>query len=91
VFVDGYYNLGWWGLIAVGIAVGGMLAWTSAFASVVYRARSTLWLPIALAGSLMAFRVDGSFLVDYWGLFVLSVYVSLAGAMLHTLVSRRHA
>lgn len=90
VFVDGYYNLGWWGLIAVGIAVGGMLAWTSAFASVVYRARSTLWLPIALAGSLMAFRVDGSFLVDYWGLFVLSVYVSLAGAMLHTLVSRRH-
>jgi hypothetical protein len=89
VFVDGYYNLGWWGVIAVGIAVGGILAWTSAFASVVYRSRSTLWLPIALGGSLMAFRIDGGFLVDYWGLFVLTVYASFGGAIVQTLILRR--
>src|SRR5262249_44596248 len=55
VFVDGYYNLGWWGVILVGLAVGGILTWTSAIASIVYRHRAMLWLPIGLLGSFMAF------------------------------------
>lgn len=83
VFVDGYYNMGWWGLIVVGIAVGCMLAWTSAFAVEVYRARALIWLPVALLGSLMAFRIDGGFLPDYCGTFVLLGYLVLAGVVLN--------
>jgi hypothetical protein len=83
VFANGYYNLGWWGVIAVGIAVGCMLAWTSAFAVEVFRARAVVWLPMALLGSYMAFRIDGHFLGDYWGPFVLFVYAVLAGSVLN--------
>jgi hypothetical protein len=82
VFVDGYYNLGWWGVIGVGIAVGCMLAWTSAFAAEVYRARALIWLPMALVGSFMAFRIDGAFLPDYCGTFVMFGYVVFAGVVL---------
>lgn len=89
VFVDGYYNLGWWGVVLVGIAVGGMLAWTSAVAAAVYRARAPLWMPMALLGSLMAFRIDGTFLADYWGLFVLSGYAVFGGAIMQTMIARK--
>lgn len=89
VFIDGYYNLGWWGVILVGITVGIMMAWTSAVAAEVYRARASLWMPMALLGSLMAFRIDGSFLGDYWGPFVLCVYVVLGGAILKKIAVRR--
>lgn len=89
VFIDGYYNLGWWGVVLVGLSVGGMLAWTSAVAAVVYRARASLWMPMALIGSLMAFRIDGNFLADYWGLFVLSGYVVCGGAVIQTLTARK--
>lgn len=75
VFVDGYYNLGWWGVIVVGIIVGCMLAWTSALATMVFRARAFIWMPLAMVGSYMAFRVDGTFLTDYCGSFVLLFYV----------------
>lgn len=91
VFVDGYYNLGWWGVVLVGIAVGGILAWTSAVAAVVYRARASLWMPMALLGSLMAFRIDGSFLADYWGPFVLSAYVVFGGALMQRMIARKRA
>ena len=89
VFIDGYYNLGWWGVILVGVIVGVIMAWTSAVAAVVYRARASLWMPIALLGSLMAFRIDGSFLGDYWGPFVISAYVVVGGAIMHTIAFRR--
>jgi hypothetical protein len=76
IFINGYYNLGWWGLIIVSIFAGCALAFTSQFAAAVYRSRVILWLPLALLGSLMAFRIDGHFLNDYWGptlLFALAV------------------
>jgi hypothetical protein len=82
VFVNGYYNLGWWGVLAVGVAVGCMLTWTSAFAVEVFQSRALVWLPMALLGSFMAFRVDGTFLTDYWTMFVLFGYAAVAGATL---------
>lgn len=88
VFVNGYYNLGWWGVIAVGIAVGCILAWTSAIAAKVYRAHALLWLPMALLGSFMAFRIDGHFLADYWGPFVFLGYAVLGGVVMKTLFGR---
>ena len=89
MFIDGYYHLCWWGEIFVGITVGVMLAWTSAVAAVVYRARASLWMPIALLGSLMAVRIDGSFLGDFWGPFVISGYVVFGGAIMHKIAVRR--
>lgn len=91
VFVNGYYNLGWWGVIAVGIAVGCILAWTSAIAAEVYRADALLWLPMALLGSFMAFRIDGHFLADYWGPFVFLGYAVLGGVVMKTLFGRHRA
>ena len=92
VFADGYYNFGLWGVMLVGIAVGCMLAWTSTFAAEVYRARALIWLPMALLGSFMAFRVDGNFLGDYWGSFVLLGYAVFFGAVMKTLLTRdKHA
>ncbi|MCX5724500.1 MAG: hypothetical protein NTX84_08310 [Nitrospirae bacterium] len=89
VFVDGYYNLGWWGVVAVGVAVGCMLAWTSAFAVEVYRARALLWMPLALLGSFMAFRIDGGFLPDYCGTFVLACCLVCVGVVLSPRLSQR--
>jgi hypothetical protein len=86
VFVDGYYNLGWLGVFIVSVAVGCFLAWTSVFAAEVIRDRALLWLPMAFVGSYMAFRIDGSFLIDYWGLFVMFVYALVAGGAWHKLL-----
>jgi hypothetical protein len=80
VFVDGYYNLGWLGVVFVGISVGLILGMTSAVAARVYEKRAIVWMPLALLGSFMAFRVDGDFLSDYWGPFVLFGYALLLGA-----------
>ena len=88
VFINGYYNLGWWGVIVVGIAVGCMLAWTSAFAAEVFRVRALIWLPMALLGSMMAFRIDGAFVADYWGPFVLLSYAAFSGVCMQTLLYR---
>ena len=85
VFVNGYYNLGWWGVVFVGIAVGCILAWTSALAVQVFRAGALLWLPMALLGSYIAFRIDGTFVADYWGPFVLLGYALFASVALKSL------
>jgi hypothetical protein len=82
IFLDGYYNLGWWGVIIVGVSAGCILAWTSAFAREVFRARALIWVPVAMLGGFMAFRVDGNFLADFWGTFVLFGYLLLAAGLL---------
>jgi hypothetical protein len=82
IFVNGYYNLGWWGVILVGIIAGCMLGTTSAFATQVYETRAIMWMPFALLGSYMAFRIDGDFLSDYWGPYVLFLYALFLGASL---------
>jgi MFS family permease len=88
VFVNGYYNRGWVGVVVVGLAVGVILAWTSSMAAEIFQKRAYVWLPVALLGSLMAFRIDGHFLADYWGPFVLMGYAVLAGSALTMLRDR---
>lgn len=89
VFVNGYYNLGGVGVVIVGLSVGFILAFTSAFAGIVFRMRSPLWLPLALLGSYMAFRIDGHFLADFLGPFALLLYAVVGiGAARQVLVKR---
>ena len=91
VFVNGYYNLGWMGTIFVGILVGCILAWTSALATEIFNARALLWIPFALLGSFMAFRIDGHFVSDYWGPFGMLMYAVLAGLILRRILAKRRA
>ncbi len=91
IFMSGYYNAGWIGVIAVAAVCGWILAQTSAIAGTVVRHRSALLLPLVLLGMYMAFRIDGHFLGDYFGPFVLVLYVLLAGTALATILREAEA
>lgn len=89
VFVNGYYNAGTFGVLIVAVSVGFMLACTSAFAATAFSMRSPLWLPVALLGSYMALRIDGHFLADYVGPFVLILYAVIGTAIIKEVTGRR--
>jgi hypothetical protein len=69
LFVSGYYNLGWIGLILASALAGWILAAFAAVSRAIVAANSIIMLPIALLGSFMAFRIDGHFVSDYVGTF----------------------
>lgn len=71
LFVSGYYNLGWTGLIIVSILAGWILAVFAAISRSVISSGSVILLPIGLLGSFMAFRIDGHFVGDYLGPFAM--------------------
>jgi hypothetical protein len=71
IFISGYYNWGWLGLIAVSTAAGLILAIFAAVARGVVACGSALLLPVAMVGAYMAFRIDGHFVADYWGTFAM--------------------
>jgi hypothetical protein len=75
VFVSGYYNAGWLGVLLVSVLCGWILSQTSAIGRVVVRRRAVLLLPLALLGVYIAFRIDGHFLSDYFGSFVFILYL----------------
>lgn len=89
IFVDGYYNLGIIGVIINALGAGLMLAYTSALAGVVIERRALLWMPLALLGSHMAFRIDGFFLGDYLGPFSMLLYVLIGASLLTSLTTSK--
>jgi hypothetical protein len=70
-FVNGYYNLGWGGLLLTSALTGLILATFAAVSRAIVVAGSALLLPVALLGSYVAFRVDGDFVTDYVGVFAM--------------------
>jgi len=78
IFVSGYYAGGWWGLWAASALCGWILAQTSAIARAVMATRVLLFVPLALLGVHMAFRIDGDFVSDYVGTFVFILYPVIA-------------
>jgi hypothetical protein len=74
IFSSGYYNGGWLGVLIVALLAGSILAQTSAVARAVMERRAIVFLPMALYGLYMAFRIDGAFLADYVGAFVFLLY-----------------
>ncbi|TLY92658.1 MAG: hypothetical protein E6K23_11340 [Gammaproteobacteria bacterium] len=82
IFVSGYYNAGWWGLIVAAAVCGWILAQTSSVALAVLERRALVLLPLALLGVYIAFRIDGHFLGDYLGTFVFFLYFLLLSALL---------
>lgn len=77
VFSTGYYSGGWPGVVLAALLAGFILAQTSAIARAAMEKRATLLLPLALMGVFIAFRIDGSFLADYAGAFVILLYLML--------------
>lgn len=73
LFVSGYYNLGWTGLIMASICAGWILAIFAAISRSVISSGSMILLPVGLLGSFMAFRIDGHFVGDYLGPFAMII------------------
>jgi len=69
LFVSGYYNLGWIGLVLASTLAGWILATFAAISRAIVAANSIIMMPVALLGSFIAFRVDGHFVSDYVGTF----------------------
>lgn len=82
IFSSGYYNAGWPGVILASILCGAILAQTSSIANAIMMRRALLLLPFALLGVYIAFRIDGHFIADYLGAFVLILYPLLAGTFM---------
>lgn len=59
VFVDGYYQLGWPGVLLAGMTVGWVVSVFGAVSRVWLQRRAYLFLPLVLYGHFIAFRIDG--------------------------------
>ena len=71
IFIDGYYNLGWFGMLAASIMYGFCLRLLSGIAKIVIEEKAMLMLPLAFASIFMGIRTDGSVLADVLGTTVL--------------------
>jgi len=80
IFASGYYHGGWWGFCLASVLCGWILAQTSAIARAIMTNHALLMLPFCLLGLYIAFRIDGDFIADYVGPFVLILYPILAAS-----------
>lgn len=85
-FVDGYYNLGWFGFIFSSVLVGGIVSQTSAIAKLIYERKLILLYPIMFMGLFVSFRIDGTMAGDYLGIFVVISYVLVVLAITNYLI-----
>ena len=74
IFIDGYYNLGWVGLIIGSIICGWVLSQISAIAQIITKNKSFIFYPINFFGIFIAFRIDGTIISDYFGQFIIIIY-----------------
>ena len=77
IFASGYYNQGWMGLIFVSIIGGFIFSQTRVLSYCIKSKKTTLLVPFILMALFMAFRVDGSFVADEIGVFIMIFYFFL--------------
>ena len=77
VFISGYYDLGWFGLIGASALVGFILAWYRAIIVAAQHSQSITLLIIGLLGHWTAFLVSGDYLASYLGSSLTSLYLVL--------------
>jgi hypothetical protein len=70
VFIDGYYNSGWAGVIIASMVSGFVLAQLGALTRIVLGQGSLIFMPFVFSGVYQALRSDGDVLNDYAGAFV---------------------
>ena len=74
IFIDGYYNLGWFGLILGSMICGWVLSQISAIARIITTNKAFVYYPINIFGIFIAFRIDGTIISDYFGQFIIIIY-----------------
>lgn len=74
IFANGYYNLGWLGLIISAMLCGWIVMQTSAIAERIIASKALLLYPMVFSGLFIAFRIDGNFLTDFLGVFIMISY-----------------
>jgi hypothetical protein len=77
VFINGFYNLGWLGLILVSFTVGVILSWFRAVLKAAQQADSVILLCIGLFGHMTAILLSGTYLANFLGPFVTMFYAVL--------------
>lgn len=86
VFISGYYDLGWFGLIGASVLAGFILAWYRAVIVAAQISKSATLLIIGLLGHWSAFFVSGDYLASYLGSFVISLYAVYAVSLIYIVV-----
>lgn len=93
IFIDGYYNLGWWGLLAAACLYGFCMKLFSTVGRVVIEQRSFLLLPLSFSAIYLGVRTDGAVLSDVLGtgvLFLATLLMfAIASRLMLTKRSRR--
>lgn len=89
VFISGYYDLGWFGLIGASILVGITLAWYRAVIIAAQISESTTLLIMGLFGHWTAFMVSGDYLSTYLGSIVILLYLFGLIVFIYTVLLRR--
>lgn len=84
IFASGYYHGGWPGFVFASLLCGWILAQTSGVARAISAQRALVLLPFSLLGVFIAFRIDGDFVSDYAGSFILILYPIIFGSLLIT-------
>lgn len=74
IFVDGYYNLGWWGLTLGSILVGMIVSVLNSLLAGIFQNKTILLTPVGFMCLYMGFRLDGAMLGDYFGVFIIIAY-----------------
>ena len=89
IFIDGYYNLGWFGLILGSIICGWVLSQISAIAKIITLNKSYIFYPVNFFGIFIAFRIDGTIISDYFGQFIIITYAIFILFFLKLLIYER--
>ena len=69
VFINGYYNWGWLGVIFVSILCGWILAQVASMLREIVSSGTYILYPIVFFGIYMGFSVGGTLILDYLGIF----------------------
>jgi hypothetical protein len=74
IFIDGYYNAGWLGLICYSFITGFIISQTSKISEIIVNKKSYILYPLIFLGMFSVFRIDGFFMTDILGVFLYIVY-----------------
>lgn len=74
IFVDGYYNAGWLGLLCYSFLTGLVISQTSKISEIIVNEKSYFLYPLIFLGMYSVFRIDGFFMTDILGVFLYIIY-----------------
>jgi hypothetical protein len=74
IFVDGYYNAGWLGLLCYSFITGLIISQTSKLSEIIVNQKLYILYPLIFLGMFSVFRIDGFFMTDILGVFLYIFY-----------------